>query len=85
MPAHKCRQIARVYYQNAIQAQSHLVSEASHVLESQADHMSASMVDACFQEASQACLIMDSKIQLTFFLFRLLKEFQLQETIDLSP
>ena len=28
---------------------------------------------------------MDGKIQLTFFLFRLLKEFQMQETIELLP
>ena len=84
MPAHKARQIARVYYQNAIQAQSHLASESPQVLEGQADHMASCLVDGCFHEASQAGLVLDGKIQVTFFLLRLLKEFQLQETISLS-
>lgn len=86
MPAHKARQIARVYYQNAIQAQSHLANESPRVLEGQADHMASCLVDGCFHEASQAGLVLDGKIQVTFFLLRLLKEFQLQETISLpSP
>lgn len=47
--------------------------------------MANNLVDVCSQEAQGVNLFMEGKIQLTYFLFRLLKEFQMQETIDLLP
>lgn len=55
------------------------------MLENQAEMMASNLVDSCAQDAQQNNVFMEGKIQLTFFLFRLLKEFQMQETIELLP
>lgn len=47
----KCKQIARVYFQNAIQAQSHLQNESAVILENQAEQMASNLVDVCAHDA----------------------------------
>lgn len=71
----KCVKIARVYFSNAITAQSHLQDNSAVLLENQAEQMATTLVDNCVHEAQQSNLFMEGKVQVTFFLYKLLHEF----------